>query len=257
MAEELIDTNVFCGHWPFRALRWRTPGELKDYLLGHGVTQAWVTATEAILYPDPMEGNEPLFEAIKGDAFFVPFAVLDITLASWREDARRCVDQWGVQAFKLFPNYHQYELFDHTVDEFVQFSVKEELRISFQIRMMDERAHHPLMAVRSVPSGVVVKIGNRYPEAKILICGGYTGDLRQAGRAKNIWADISLADDAQALRAAVEGLGSEKVVFGSHSPFLYFDAVAAKLDVDSQDVPAQAVQAIRAANARNFFTPAR
>jgi hypothetical protein len=43
-----VDASVFCGAWPFRALRCRSASELKSRLAANGVTQAWVSATEAI-----------------------------------------------------------------------------------------------------------------------------------------------------------------------------------------------------------------
>ena len=106
----LVDCSVFAGPWPFRALPNQTPDELKAHLQAKGVTEAWVCATKAILYSDPMQANEPLFEALGNDPFFIKFAVLNLTQPTWLEDAKRCVENWGVKGFKLFPNYHSTSL---------------------------------------------------------------------------------------------------------------------------------------------------
>jgi hypothetical protein len=109
----LIDTSVFAGYWPFRHLNHRDPEQLKQYLLSRGVAQAWVSSAEAILYPDPMQGNWPLLMATREDAFFVPVTLVDITLATWRKDAEQCITRLGSRAIKVTPNYHSYPFIAH------------------------------------------------------------------------------------------------------------------------------------------------
>jgi len=246
----LIDTSVFCGYWPFRCLAQRTPDALKAHLQSRGVTLAWVAATEAILYPDPMQANEPLFEAISGDPFFVPVAIVDVTLATWRRDAERCLRKWGCRALKLVPNYHGYKLSDPRVSELVSVAGEADVPVCVQMRMMDERAHHPLMKVPGVPAADVARLAQRSPEVRFLACGAYRHDLPGLSGAPNVWVEISSVESGQTLRSAVEARGPERLVFGSHSPFYYFEAVLAKLNVDPADVPAETVLAVREVNAR-------
>jgi len=246
----LVDTSVFCGYWPFRCLAQRTPEALEGHLQSKGVIQAWVAATEAILYPDPMQANEPLFEAISGDGFFVPVAILDVTLATWRRDAERCLRKWGCRALKLAPNYHGYELSDSGVSELLTVAREADIPVCVQMRMMDERAHHPLMKVPGVPAADVVRVAQGDPEVRVLACGAYRHDLPELSEASNVWVELSSVEGGQTLRSAVETMGAEKLVFGSHSPFYYFEAVLAKLDVAPSDVSAETVLAVREANAR-------
>lgn len=245
---DIIDTSVFCGYWPFRSLPYRTPEALKTHLLSHGVRQAWVASAEAILYPDPMQGNEPLFEAIAGDSFFTPVAIIDVTLATWRADVQICLEQWDCRALKLAPNYHQYELGDARVAELISLAGEAGLPVCVQMRMMDERSHHPLMKVPGVPIADIVALARHHPEARFLVCGAYQAELKMLGKTANIWAEISFVEAGQALASAVAALGAERLVFGSHSPFFYFEAVAAKLDVDPVDVLPDQVKAIREEN---------
>ena len=48
---------------------------------------------------------------------------------------------------------------------------------------------------------------------------------------------------------AVGAMGPERMVFGSHSPFLYLEAVVAKLDANPIDVDPKVVNAARVHNA--------
>lgn len=243
----MIDTSVFCGAWPFRRLPHRSPDELKAHLRGHGIRQACVASAEAILYPDPMQGNEPLLLAVQEDPFFVPVAVLDPTLATWHRAAEACLGR-GARAFKLVPNYHSYSLADPRVDEVAAAARQADAIVCVQMRMMDERAHHPLMKVPGVPAADVAALAGRHPEIRFLACGAYQAELK-ALRAPNLWAEISFVESGQALPAAAAALGWERLVFGSHSPFFYFAAVAAKLDVDPADLPPAQAAAVREKNA--------
>ena len=245
----IVDTSVFCGYWPFRNLSHRSSESLKTYLQARGVCQAWVTATEAILLPDPMQGNEPLFEALSGDRFWAPVAVIDPTLATWHRDASTCLEKWACRAFKLLPNYRPTELLYPRVADLVQLATEAGVPVCVQLRMMDERSHHPLMKVPAVPPGDLVALAQRHPEARFLACGAFLGDIKTLARASNIWVELSLLESGQPLHSAVGALGPDRVVFGSHSPFLYFEAVAAKLDVDPQDVAPEVVEAVREHNA--------
>ena len=257
MATRIVDASCFCGHWPFRALRWREPAALKDHLLEGGVSQAWVSATEAILFPDPMEANEPLFRAIHKDPFYVPIAIINPMLASWREDAESCMKEWGCRALKLVPSYHGYHLEEHVVDDVVEWTMRAGALLCVQVFMVDRRSQHPLMKVDPPSCGEIAKIGKRHPEARLLACGAMKGDLSSLGRAPNVWAEISLVEDAQALKWAVGQMGPKRIVFGSHSPFQYLRAMTAKLDVDPVDVPAETIPAVASANAAALLGPDR
>ena len=251
----IIDTSVFCGYWPFRNLPQRTPQALKAHLQAHGVRQAWVSATEAILFPDPMQANEPLFEAISGDPFFLPVAIIDPTLATWRRDATACLGKWGCRALKMLPNYHSYEL-GHTLPaaaHLVGLAQEAEVPMCVQMRMMDERSHHPLMKVPGVPAEDLVGLASRYPEARLLACGALRPQLPTLAQAPNIWAEVSMVEAGRTLWAAVEAMGPERIVFGSHSPFIYFEAVAAKLEADPVDVAPRIVDAVRESNAATLL----
>ena len=251
---DLVDASVFCGYWPFRHLRQRTPAALKRHLQERGVCQAWVASAEAVLYPDPMQGNEPLFKEIAGDDFFVAVATVNPTLATWMRDAVACIDRWGCHALKLAPNYHSIALSDPRVADVVDFAQDAGLPVCMQLRMMDERSHHPLMKVPGVPAEALAALACEHPKARFLACAAYRTDLSVLGRAPNIWAEISMVESGQTLRDALDLIDARRLVFGSHSPFLYFEAVAAKLDVNPVDVDHAVVRAIRDSNARELLT---
>jgi hypothetical protein len=247
---DLTDTSVFTGAWPFRALRECTPAALKARLQPLGVSQAWVASAEAILLPDPMKANEPLAESVAGDRFFLPVAIIDPTLATAARDARTSLEQLGFQALKLVPNYHQYALGDPRVAELLALASERDVPVCIQLRMMDERSHHPLMKVPGLPVEEVVMLAGKHPQLRFLVCGAYGNQLRVLRDARNVWAEISFVESGQALTGALQALGPDRLVFASHSPFFYFEAEAAKLDVPAEDVSPSVLQAVRHINAQ-------
>ncbi len=249
----IVDTNVWCGHWPFRRLEPNTPVDLKAHLSAGGIRQAWVSAVDAVLYPDPMLANVPLLEQVAGDDFYVPMAVIDVTLGTWRRDLERCLEVWGCGGVKVTPSYHGCPLSDRRMEELAEVARQADVPVCVQMRIMDERAHHPLMRVPGVPARDVAEVAAAHPGTPFLACGAYRMDLEALAEAPNVWAEVSMVESSLSLRTAVERMGADRVVFGSHSPFQYLAAMLAKLSVDPQDVTPEEVAAIREFNAATLL----
>ncbi|MBI3830476.1 MAG: amidohydrolase family protein [Planctomycetes bacterium] len=253
----LVDTSVFFGAWPFRRLDHSAPAELKAHLSACRVAEAWVAPFEGIFYQDPMTANEALFEKIRGDRFFVQTGVLDLSLPAWRRDAEACLNNLGCGAFKLFPNYHRYALNLPSAAELAELAAKAGVPVCVQLRMQDERGHHPLVKVPGVEVKDLIELAQRCPRTRFLACAGYLRDLKEMRETKNIWAEPSFVESENTLKSAVHAFGSERLVFASHSPLYYFEAAAAKLDVAAEDVSAEVVAAVGSGNVRSLRGMAR
>lgn len=248
----LIDVSVFAGAWPFRRLHPTDPACLQARLAAGGVTQAWIASASGIFHADPMPANEDLAEAVaaaKAEAFYIKVAVLDPSLPGWRADAARCLDAFGFRAFKLLPNYHGYALDGAAAAACVTFAAERQFPVCVQLRMEDERGHHPLVKVPGVEAKDVAALAARHPAARFLACGAYTKDLKALAGPENLWAETSFAESGQALRDAVQAFGARRLCFASHSPLYVLEAETAKLSVDAQDVSPGDLAAIRSGNA--------
>lgn len=248
----LADVSVFAGAWPFRRLNPTDPAGLKARLAAGGVTQAWIASAAAVFHADPMPANEDLAEAIataKAEAFYIKVAVLDPSLPGWRADAARCLDALGFRAIKLLPNYHRYALDGAAAGACVAFAAERQVPVCVQLRMEDERGHHPLVKVPGVEAKDVAALAARHPAARILACGAYGKDLKVLAGPENLWAETSFAESGQALRDAVQAFGARRLCFASHSPLYVLEAETAKLSVDAQDVSPEELAAIRSGNA--------
>ncbi|MCK6474828.1 MAG: amidohydrolase [Planctomycetes bacterium] len=254
----LTDVSAFAGAWPFRRLSPTDPAGLKARLAAGGVTQAWLASAAGIFHADPMPANEDLAEAVaaaNAEAFYVKVAVLDPSLPGWRADAARCLDQLGFRSFKLLPSYHCYSLDDPAANACAAFAAERKVPLCVQLRMEDERGHHPLVKVPGVDAKDARALAERHPAARILACGAYTKDLKALAGAENLWAEPSFAESGQALRDAVQAFGARRLCFASHSPLYVLEAETAKLAVDAQDVSPEDLAAIRSENAKALLKP--
>jgi predicted TIM-barrel fold metal-dependent hydrolase len=248
----LVDTSVFCGAWPFRRLDHASPVELKAHLSACRVAEAWIAPLEGIFYQDPMTANEALSEKIRGDRFFVQTGVIDLSLPAWRRDAEACLSNLGCGAFKLFPNYHRYALNLPSAAELAELAAKAGVPVCVQLRMQDERGHHPLVKVPGVSAQDLIELAKRCPRTRFLACAGYLADLKALRGVENIWAEPSFVESENTLKSALNAFGPVRLVFASHSPLYYFEAEAAKLDVAVEDVPAEVVTAVGSGNVRTL-----
>jgi len=255
--EKMIDTSVFCGHWPFRYLPDAGPHGLKSRLLSQGITEAWVAPLDAVFYQDPMHANELLHAAIQDDEYFVPVGALDVSLPSWRHDARRCLEKLRCRAFKIFPNYHRFAASGPEAVALCELAREANVPVCIQMRMQDEREHHPLVKVPGVPWQDVLDLARKAPRTRLLVCAPYRNELKELQAAANIWAEFSFVEWELSLRTAIAAFRHERLVFGSHAPLYYVEAEEAKLDVVPADFAGEnslaVVAAIREGNARKLL----
>lgn len=251
---DLTDVSAWCGHWPFRALRPRDPGALKAYLQSHGVRRAWVSALESVLYPDPMDGNFPLVDAVAGDSFFAAIPIVDPSLALWRQDVEECLKRGAAKAMRLTPNYHEYALTDACADACCRWASERGLLVYVQLRMMDERTHHPLMKVPGVSVADLIALAARHPQVQFVAGAVYARDLARLRESPNLSVDLSLVESPLGLRQAVEALGPEKLLFGSQTPLIYYDANLQKMNPMPCDVPPRHLEGIRHGNADRLLS---
>ncbi|MCW8130835.1 MAG: amidohydrolase family protein [Planctomycetota bacterium] len=245
----LVDTSAFCGHWPFRRLECSVPADLKARWTDLGIREAWVAPFEGVLYQDPQTANEALAEALRGDPFFVQAGAIDLTQPAWRHDAEACVKDLGCGLIKLFPSYHRFELGDARADELAAWAAEARVPVCVQLRMQDERGHHPLVKVPAVKPEDLAAWAQRCPRTRFLACGGYLGDLKKLAGLANLWAETSFVENGNSLPAAMEAFGAERLVFATHGPLYYPGAGAAKVAADEQDVPSAVQDAVWSGNA--------
>ena len=238
----VIDTNTWVGHWPFHPFDLSTPGELADRLASEGIDRAWVAPAEAVLFPDPQIGNERWLPLVAEHERLVPVAVIDPTYGNWRPSLERCVDEWRARVVKLVPTYRCFELDDPRVDELIAAADEMGLVVSVQIRLEDERRHHPLMKVPPPDKEALLALSRRHPDTLLHLACAYVPELTQLAKAENFMFEISSLERLDTLSGLLEVVPPERLCFGSHTPFYY--TRAARLKLETASVPQEVVETI-------------
>jgi hypothetical protein len=232
------------GRWPFRALRTDALPDLESLLVQNGITGAVVASLDAVLCPDPMVRNEPLLREIarRGPGFdWIATAVIDPTLGGWEKMAGACL-ALGARCLKLVPTYHLYPLTDAglartdglgvpwvrqaardglaAVDRLCRLAAARQVPVALQVRLEDERAHHPLMRVPGLPAQEVAALAQRHPDGRFVVCGATNAELPPL-RARNIWVEISFVESEDTLAGALAHVAPDRLLLGTHAPFFY------------------------------------
>ncbi|MBM4082595.1 MAG: hypothetical protein FJ278_23015, partial [Planctomycetes bacterium] len=206
-----------------------TPKELMAHLRAEGIDRAWTAAADAVLFPDPQQGNEVWLPKVAKIAGLVPEAVIDPSMANWRDSLGQCAEEWGARVVKLVPTYHRLALNDPRVDECIVEAARRGLIVSIQFRMEDERRHHQLMKVPPPNVDDLLALARRHPDTRIHVACVYFAEAAKLSAAPNFVFEISSIEHMDTLRAITAQIPAERLCFGSYTPFFYTRAALLKL----------------------------
>ncbi len=223
----IFDANVWLGNWPFRDLKNQDAPALSSRLLELGIDRALVSPCEGVFYRNPDEANTLLLDRLQGVAGLHPAVIVDPSLPGWEADMDRYVDA-GVRACRLLPGYHSYSL---TSDAAASFLLRHpEILVILQVRVEDERSQHPRCMVPPAAMEEIIDLVGRYPGRRFLVsCAGLAEATRLGEETSNTVIELSYVESLDTLRALLDAVSDERVVFGSHTPFFYTHSALAKM----------------------------
>jgi hypothetical protein len=253
----VIDASTWLGQWPFAIDQQPTFAATRDILHRAGVTHALISPLRAVLAPDPDSCNRDLLREIAGatpdnvQVSIVP--VVNPTLAGWRARLNALLDEAGPLAVgvKIVPNYHNYRMDASGLAELASVCQARDLPLCVQLRMQDERSHHPLMLVPAVEIAAVTAFAARHPALKLLICGAYNAELPGFASSPNVHVEMSFVESIDTLPVALKQIDASRLLFATHFPVHDPAPAVAKLSGDSS--LAEPISDIAAGNARRLF----
>jgi len=248
----IIDLNAFIGNWPSHPVMGGLEA-VRDSLRAYGVERIFVSPLEAAWCRNPHLFNRELYQAVEVFDDVWPMPVLDPTMATWREELDRAVQQSKVRLVRLLPAYSPYKLSEAGV--LLEALALAPLGVLVQTRLEDPRRQHPLAQVPDVPATEVADVAERYPELTVIIGGPRAREIltlkdRLLGL-PNLYADVSQAEGIELMRVMAEEGLTEKLVFGSHAPFFIPHAALSRVVMDLDDETAAAILAGNAARILN------
>lgn len=256
----MIDTNVHLFQWPFRRLAADDPAELVKRLRQKGVTEAWAGSFEALLCRDVSGVNARLADACRrfGANFLVPFGCVNPNAPDWEEDLRRCHEEHRMPGIRVYPNYHGYSVGSAPFARLLSLAERNGMAVQVALSMEDIRTQFPLMVVQPADPAPLVGMIAQFRRLKLMLLNaGYWTDERRTEieplkKAGNVYFDIAMNEGIGGLVRLREATAPERVVFGSHYPFFYFES--ALLKVRSAGLPHDDETALLEGNARAFLS---
>jgi predicted TIM-barrel fold metal-dependent hydrolase len=254
----ILDMNILLGRWPFSPLEYDTVGGVLTLMDRAGIDVGVVTSLDSIFHYDCEIGNRRVGETCRQHPDrFVPLAVINPNLLSWKAHLYECLDAYGVKGIKLHPDYHKFSLLEEPAAQVMAEAQQLDLPIFVQTSILDMRHHPGYCFVAEVPIAEVAQAVERYSENKFVIAGGkhFTGrvnELLRATDSENFHIVIDgLGGPFDGLGGLVERIGSERLLFGTRTPILY--AEAAKWTVEQSTITEQDKANIFADNAAQLL----
>jgi len=253
----IIDTNVNISRWPFRRLAGDETPDLVARLRTRNVVQAWAGSFDGILHKDIGGVNARLAADCRtyGKNFLVPFGSINPKLPGWQEDVRRCSEDYKMPGIRLHPNYHGYALTDPVVAELLHLAAGHRLIVQMVLSMEDLRTQHPLMRVPPVDVSALPQLMESEPAARLMLLN-WTPALRVQQLKPlvdngTVCFDIAMVEGIEGVARLLERVSPDRVVFGSHYPFFYFEA--ALLKMKESGLPEDRQRAVFEGNARRML----
>jgi len=228
---KMIDVNACAGNWVFRPLPESSPESLHQRLMAEGIDKAFVSPIEGIFYDEPQLANEKLFSEL--NPFFLPVAVLNPKLANWEKSLKVCCESYNIQAIKLYPNYHLYNLNDDHAQRRITSAGENDITVIVQLRVQDTRAQNPLCLVPDVDIATVIKVAGKINGTRFVIGGIKWNEAQSMAKQiielDNVWIDISNVEYIDVLRRLINLYGTRQILFGTHAPFFAIKSAILKL----------------------------
>jgi predicted TIM-barrel fold metal-dependent hydrolase len=252
----LIDTNVSLSRWPFRRCPLDDTPSLVAKLREHGVTQAWAGTFDALLHKDLAAANARLADECRrhGRGLLVPIGAANPALPDWESDLRRCVEQHKMPGVRLLPNYHGYTLGDERFARLLALAAELKLLVQIALVQEDDRTQLPLAKAAPTDLAPLPALLKQFPTARVQLLNAFRTlrgkpvlDLAALGARF----EIATLEGVEGVGKMLQQLPADRLCFGSHAPFYYFES--AKLKLQESILSESQLAAVASANARQLL----
>ncbi len=223
---KLIDTNISLFQWPFRRLPLDDAERLVSKMRSLGITQGWAGSFEGVLHRDITSVNQRLVEVCKQHKELVPIGSINLELPDWQSDLRRCFQAHNMPGVRLHPNYHGYKLSDSRFADLLEQCASAGRFVQIAVAMEDTRTHHPLVQVADVDLASLPKLMRQFANTNVQLLNhrGRGSAFVELTTMPNVYFDCARVDGTDGIAKLVRTGANERVLFGTHAPFLIPEA---------------------------------
>lgn len=229
----LVDTNIALGQWPFRREPIPDTASLVAKLREHQVAEAWAGSYEALLHKDITSVNARLAEeCARHPGWLVPIGALNPKLPGWEEDLRRIAEVHHMPGLRLHPNYHGYSLDDPVFERVLRLARERELLVQIAVILEEERTIHPLVNVPATQLAPLSAVLAKVPGVRLQLLNAFRtlrGLTALSLASLGVSFEIAMLEGVNGVATLLETLPGDRLCFGSHAPFFYFESAKLKL----------------------------
>lgn len=248
----IVDTNVSLFHWPFRRLPLDETAALVTKLRSLGVVQAWAGSFEGLLHRDLAGVNVRLASACREHPLLVPIGSINVELPGWKQDLERCRREHDMPGVRLHPNYHGYTLNDPRFADLLQRATAAGMFVQIAASMEDTRTQHAGLQTPDVDLEPLMELVRRIDGARVQILNARPrGALLDSLVNTGVWFDTARVDGTHGVPQLVAEAGADRVMFGSHAPFLIPEAALIRVH-ESGELEEPALRQVLGETARRF-----
>lgn len=253
MPPTVIDTNVSLFPWPFRRLPLDDIDKLCAKFSQLGISEAWAGSFEGLLHRDMRQVNARLVKACENRPQLTPIGAINPNLADWRHDLKLCLGRLGMPGVRLFPSYHGYSLDNVAFGELLGTATELGGFVQVVVTIEDTRTQPDAIQAPDVDPRPLSHWMRKLPQAKVqlLNCRPSASDRKDLASIPRVTVDTSRVDGTDGIGTLAEAIGVERILYGSHSPFLIPEAACIRML--ENDMPLADVKAIMHANAQHFL----
>lgn len=252
MPQKVVDTNVSLFQWPFRRLPLDEVNELCAKFQQLGITEAWAGSFEGLLHRDLRAANERLLKACQKREQLIPVGAVNPTLPDWKHDLKLCLGRFAMPGVRLLPGYHGYALDDELFGDLLGTATELGGFVQIAMTLEDPRTQSHLLQAPNVDLRPLKHWTQQIPESRVQIlnCRPSASDRETLASIPRITVDTSRVDGTDGVATLARTIGIDRLLFGSHSPFLIPEAACIRML--ETDLPSADVKKIMQTNAGRF-----
>lgn len=222
----IVDTNVSLFHWPFRRLPLDETETLIKKLRSLGIVQAWAGSFEGVLHRDVAAVNQRLADECQRFEELIPIGTVNPNLPGWEHDLKQCIKKHKMPGIRLHPNYHGYTLEDARFARLLKLAASAGLLVQIAAAIEDIRTQPANLVVPDVDLTPLSGVMSRVPQAKVQILNNRPrpATLGSLAKTKGIYFDMARVEGTDGVPQLIQALPLERVLFGTHAPFLIPEA---------------------------------